>query len=126
MCGDNHDKQDSLRRYSSDAYALAVEPVKIRSERVITLAEAYAMFIFGGLFLAGTWVLYEWGSPTNYELTDEEGKALFTDWTGNMARVFFLTMTFAICCNLSLALLSSILWFHAIVYGNRENFILKP
>ena len=43
MCGDNHDKQDSMRRYSSDAYALAVEPVEIRSERVIMLAEAYAM-----------------------------------------------------------------------------------
>ena len=42
-----------------------------------------------------------------------------------MARVFFLTMTFAICCNLSLALLSSILWFHANVYGNRENFIFE-
>eukprot|EP00956_Cyclotella_meneghiniana_P008935 scaffold12269_cov41-Cyclotella_meneghiniana.AAC.1 len=72
-----------------------------------------------------TWVLHEWGSPTNYELTDEEGRALFTGWTGNMARVFFLTMTFAVCCNLSLALLSSILWFHAIVYGNRENFIFE-
>ena len=45
MCGDNHDKQDSMRRYSSDAYALAVEPVEIRSERVIMLAEAYAMWV---------------------------------------------------------------------------------
>eukprot|EP00956_Cyclotella_meneghiniana_P038870 scaffold161377_cov89-Cyclotella_meneghiniana.AAC.1 len=43
--GDNHDKQDSMRRYSSDAYALAVEPVEIRSERVIMLAEAYAMWV---------------------------------------------------------------------------------
>ena len=45
MFGDNHDKQDSMRRYSSDAYALAVEPVEIRSERVIMLAEAYAMWV---------------------------------------------------------------------------------
>lgn len=42
-CCDNHDRQDSMRRYSSDAYALAVEPVEIRSERIIMLAEAYAM-----------------------------------------------------------------------------------
>ena len=45
MCGDNHNQQDSTRRYSSDAYALAVEPVEIRSERVIMLAEAYAMWV---------------------------------------------------------------------------------
>eukprot|EP00571_Detonula_confervacea_P008913 CAMPEP_0172327030 /NCGR_PEP_ID=MMETSP1058-20130122/58385_1 /TAXON_ID=83371 /ORGANISM="Detonula confervacea, Strain CCMP 353" /LENGTH=70 /DNA_ID=CAMNT_0013043961 /DNA_START=33 /DNA_END=242 /DNA_ORIENTATION=- len=45
-------------------YPLALEPMEVRRERIIMLAEAYA--IFGALFLNGTWVLHEWGSPDGY------------------------------------------------------------
>ena len=33
----------SMRKYSCDAYSLALELIEIRSERVIMLAEAYAV-----------------------------------------------------------------------------------
>ena len=41
----NHTEEQmkSMRKYSCDAYSLALEPVEIRSERVIMLAEAYAV-----------------------------------------------------------------------------------
>ena len=41
----NHteEKMKSMRKYSCDAYSLALELIEIRSERVIMLAEAYAV-----------------------------------------------------------------------------------
>ena len=41
----NHteEKMKSMRKYSCDAYSLALEPIEIRNERVIMLAEAYAV-----------------------------------------------------------------------------------
>lgn len=57
--GNNEDMR-SMRTSLAWFYSLALEPMSVRSERIIMLSEAYA--IFGALFLAGTWVLYEWGS----------------------------------------------------------------
>jgi hypothetical protein len=65
---------------------------------------------FGALFLGGTWVLYEWGSP----VVAKEGEVLH--------RIFSALISIVICCNLFLALWSCILWITAIVYGSREDF----
>ena len=66
---------------------------------------------FGALFLGGTWVLYEWGSP----IIAKEGDAF--------NRIFSSLISIVICCNLFLALWSCILWITAIIYGSREDFV---
>ncbi|KAL7542629.1 hypothetical protein ACHAXR_011941 [Thalassiosira sp. AJA248-18] len=106
----------SMGTFNGDAYCLALEPMEVRSEKIVQLAEAYA--IFGGLFLGGTWVLYEWGSPLSF------GGESTAD-TEVHDRLFAAVMAIAICCNIFLALWSSVLWINAIVYGSREGFVFE-
>mmetsp|Transcript_5317 Transcript_5317/g.12065 ORF Transcript_5317/g.12065 Transcript_5317/m.12065 type:complete len:409 (-) Transcript_5317:320-1546(-) len=106
----------SMGKCNSDAYSLALEPIEIRSERIIMLAEAYA--IFGGLFLGGTWILYEWGSPIAHGGAGTAEEEVYD-------RIFLAVMAITICCNIFLALWSSILWILAIVYSSRENFVFE-
>ncbi|KAL3827693.1 hypothetical protein ACHAXA_000566 [Cyclostephanos tholiformis] len=101
----------SVGRLNCSACALALEPVELRREKVIMLAEAYT--IFGALFLAGTWLLYEWGKPRAIE-----GGEVFY-------RVFSAVISVVICCNLFLALWSCILWITAVIYGTREDFVFN-
>lgn len=92
----------------SDAYFLALEPPEIRNERITMLSEAYS--IFGGLFLGGTWILFEWGSPAfNDAPVDAE-----------LSRNFAVVMALTICCNLFLTLWGSIVWIMSIVHGSSE------
>ncbi|KAL3781517.1 hypothetical protein ACHAW5_000733 [Stephanodiscus triporus] len=98
-----------MGRLNCSACALALEPAEVRTEKVIMLAEAYT--IFGALFLGGTWVIYEWGSPIAIEAGD-----VFN-------RIFSAAISVVICCNLFLALWSCILWITAIVYGSRGDFV---
>ena len=69
--------------------------------------------IFGGLFLGGTFILYEWGiNPIN------ESNASVGDY-----RYFGAILAVLICCNIFLTLWSSILWLSAIVYGSHKDFV---
>lgn len=60
---DNSSMQ-SLHDINSLWYALLLEPMKIRNERIIMLFEAYT--IFGTLFFNAVWIIYEWGSYKGY------------------------------------------------------------
>jgi hypothetical protein len=114
--GDDDDDGDmkSMGHACTDAYYLALEPIEIRREKIVQLSEAYA--IFAGLFLGGTFVLYEWGSPRGFGVVHDNPDA---------DRVFPCIMAILICCNISLALWASTLWITAILYGSRDNFVLE-
>jgi len=64
------------------------------------------------LFLAGTFVLFEWGSPLSYGMGKDEVQD----------RIFSCIMAIALSCNIFLALWGSILWIMAVVYGTRDGF----
>jgi hypothetical protein len=95
----------NLSTTKSGFYAMALEPFEIRSERIIMLAEAYA--IFGALFLGGTWVIYEWGSEGGYGGSDNVV----------VNRVFEAVMALAISSNIYLAMTGSFVWVTSIGYG---------
>ena len=70
-------------------------------------------------------MLYEWGSPSTYELSDDAANWLKSTYGRVAVELFQLIMPMAIGCNLFLALWSSSLWLTAIVYGSRENFVFE-
>mmetsp|Transcript_31762 Transcript_31762/g.47872 ORF Transcript_31762/g.47872 Transcript_31762/m.47872 type:complete len:359 (+) Transcript_31762:359-1435(+) len=101
-------------------YSMSLEPLDVRKERIIMLAEAYA--IFGALFLSGTWVLYEWGSSLGY------GGCSLDD--GSFAchpvldRLFEAIMTMAITANLFMAMFASLIWIMSILFsGTHQNWV---
>lgn len=89
-------------------YSLALEPMEVRRERIIMLAEAYA--IFGALFLNGTWFLYEFGGVgSGNEVVD---------------RMFGLSMALAIISNVFMAMFSSFLWLMSVLFsGSHHNWV---
>jgi len=93
-------------------YSLALEPMEVRSERIIMLAEAYA--IFGALFLSGTWVLYEWGSGYGYGGCRYEETSYCSP---AVDRAFEVVMAMAITANLFQAMFSSMLWLMSILFS---------
>ena len=93
-------------------YSLALEPMEVRSERIIMLAEAYA--IFGALFLSGTWVLYEWGSGYGYGGCRYEETSYCSP---AVDRAFEVVMAMAITANLFQAMFSSMLWVMSILFS---------
>ncbi|KAL9189059.1 hypothetical protein ACHAXT_011549 [Thalassiosira profunda] len=100
-------------------YSLALEPMEVRRDRIIMLAEAYA--IFGALFLSGTWVLYEWGSGYGYggcRWEDTEYCHPAVD------RAFEVVMAMAITANIFQAMFASFLWLMSIMYsGSHRNWV---
>jgi len=52
---DDEDEMPSMSDARAVCYAMALEPMEIRNERVIQLFEAYA--IFGALFMNAVWIL---------------------------------------------------------------------
>mmetsp|Transcript_22229 Transcript_22229/g.53859 ORF Transcript_22229/g.53859 Transcript_22229/m.53859 type:complete len:434 (-) Transcript_22229:338-1639(-) len=97
-------------------YSLALEPMEVRKDRIIMLAEAYA--IFGALFLAGTFVLYEWGSGYGYggcRLDEGSYCHKYVD------RAFELVMTLLIVSNLFQAMFSSFLWIMSILFSSSHH-----
>jgi len=119
---DNHDtttdedhNMPSMNKFDASFYALALEPSEIRNERIIMLFEAYT--IFGALFMASVWIIYEWGSPKGYggQDTNEIVDRLFE---------FVLAMT--ICCNLCIAILGANWWVHSITASSSyEDFFIE-
>lgn len=100
-------------------YSLALEPMEVRRERIIMLAEAYA--IFGALFLSGTWVLYEWGSSYGY------GGCMYEETSychPAVDRAFEAVMTMAITANIFQAMFASFLWLMSILFsGSHHNWV---
>ncbi|KAL7537385.1 hypothetical protein ACHAXR_012220 [Thalassiosira sp. AJA248-18] len=86
-----------------------------RRERIIMLAEAYA--IFGALFLSGTWVLYEWGSSNAYGCSNDGIKL-----TGLKSVV----MAMAVTANLFMAMFASYLWLMSILFsGSNRTWVFS-
>jgi len=99
-------------------YSLALEPMEVRRDRIIMLAEAYA--IFGALFLGGTWVLYEWGSSFGYGgcFADDAGCHPAVD------RAFEAAMALSIIANIFQAMFASFLWLMSILFsGSHQNWV---
>ena len=68
-CRDNRRRNDEedmprMNALATAVYSLALEPMGVRSEKITMAAEA--LTIFGALFLGGTFILFEWGSPKGY------------------------------------------------------------
>lgn len=112
--GNNEDMR-SMRTSLAWFYSLALEPMSVRSERIIMLSEAYA--IFGALFLAGTWVLYEWGSNWG-----EVCKNCPRELDG----AFQVVMSLDIIANLFMAMFASFLWLFSVLFsGSDTNFVFQ-
>jgi len=100
-------------------YSMSLEPLDVRKERIIMLAEAYA--IFGALFLSGTWVLYEWGSSLGYG-----GCSMHDSFACHpgLDRAFEAIMTMAITSNLFMAMFASFLWLMSVLFsGTHQNWV---
>jgi hypothetical protein len=90
-------------------YSLILEDSEVRGERIVSLAEAFA--VFGTLFLNGLWFVWDFGSD------DFENKIL--------REIFGLTITLGIICNIFLAMFSGFfLWImSSIMYsGSHTNW----
>src|SRR5210317_1591647 len=103
------EEPESMESINAFYYSLALAPMENRSARIIMLGEMFA--VFGALFLAGTWIIWEWGSSKTH---GGEG----TDEIYN--RVFNAIMASAITCNIMLALFGSFVWLNSILYGANE------
>lgn len=79
----------SIRSTDACWFALSLMPMEVRNERVIMVFEAYT--IFGALFFAATWVVYEWGSPKAYSADNSEPDEV-------VGRLFEFVMALAIVC----------------------------
>ena len=113
QCGE--EEPESMESINAFYYSLALAPMENRSARIIMLGEMFA--VFGALFLAGTWIIWEWGSHKTY---GGEG----TNEIYN--RVFNAIMASAITCNIMLALFGSFVWLNSILYGaNEEDFVFE-
>lgn len=111
---DEVNKGGSLGTNKAWFYSLALEPMHVRSERIVALAEAYSLF--GALFLSGTWVLYEWGSGYGYGgCKYEEGDASYCHQI--VDRGFEVVMALLITANLLQAMFSSFLWLMSILFS---------
>jgi hypothetical protein len=109
------EEPESMESINAFYYSLALAPMENRSARIIMLGEMFA--VFGALFLAGTWIIWEWGSHKTY---GGEG----TNEIYN--RVFNAIMASAITCNIMLALFGSFVWLNSILYGaNEEDFVFE-
>ncbi|KAL9183205.1 hypothetical protein ACHAXT_004992 [Thalassiosira profunda] len=109
------DDMPRMNAIATANYSLALDPLAVRSEKTIMVAEA--MTIFGALFLGGTFILFEWGSAKSY---GGEGTNAVVD------RLFAAVMAIAICCNIFLAFFGSFLWFLSILHANAtEDFVLQ-
>ena len=109
------EEPESMESITASYYSLALAPMENRSARIIMLGEMFA--VFGALFLAGTWIIWEWGSAKTY---GGEG----TNEIYN--RVFNAIMASAITCNIMLALFGSFVWLNSILYGaNEEDFVFE-
>lgn len=107
---EQHDEElESMESITAFYYGLALAPMENRSTRIIMLGEMFA--IFGALFLAGTWIIWEWGSSKSY---GGGGTNEIFD------RVFNAIMASAITCNIMLALFGSFIWLNSILYGAAE------
>jgi hypothetical protein len=100
---------ESMESINAFYYGLALAPMENRSTRIILLGEMFA--IFGALFLAGTWIIWEWGSSKSY---GGGGTNEVFD------RAFNAIMASAITCNIMLALFGSFIWLNSILYGAAE------
>ena len=58
------EEPESMESINAFYYSLALAPMENRSARIIMLGEMFA--VFGALFLAGTWIIWEWGSHKTY------------------------------------------------------------
>mmetsp|Transcript_20613 Transcript_20613/g.37552 ORF Transcript_20613/g.37552 Transcript_20613/m.37552 type:complete len:324 (+) Transcript_20613:79-1050(+) len=106
----------SMGMYSSTSfYALALEPMDIRNERIIMLFEAYA--IFGALFMGAIWMLYEFGSPNGYG--GEGGHPM-------VHRAFGCVMAVALGVNGLLALFGALLWIVSInLNSSHQDYVFE-
>mmetsp|Transcript_19924 Transcript_19924/g.30780 ORF Transcript_19924/g.30780 Transcript_19924/m.30780 type:complete len:372 (-) Transcript_19924:264-1379(-) len=109
------DIMPSMNELEAKCYALALEPMEIRNERIIQLFEAYA--IFGALFMAAIYTLYEYGSH----------KAYGGDGTNYVAqRIFEFIMALALSSNMLLALFGGWYWIYAIAMNSsHEDFVIQ-
>mmetsp|Transcript_9181 Transcript_9181/g.19827 ORF Transcript_9181/g.19827 Transcript_9181/m.19827 type:complete len:438 (-) Transcript_9181:181-1494(-) len=104
---DDEDEMPSMSDARAVCYAMALEPMEIRNERVIQLFEAYA--IFGALFMNAVWILYEWGS---YKAHGGDGSNVIVE------RIFECVMALALSCNMFLALLGAWYWVYSILMNS--------
>lgn len=101
----------SVGRNDTCFFALALEPMHIRNERIIQTFEAYA--IFGALFMNCVWILYEWGNP-NYESDDI------------VQRIFECVMAVSLSCVIFLTLFAAFFWVLAVLLGSsHEDYVLE-
>lgn len=111
----NEDEMHSMGNTKAGLFALALEPMHIRNERIIQLFEAFA--IFGALFVNVVWILYEWGSSKGYGGDDTNQ---------NVAHAFECLMAVALSSNIFLALYGAYYWIASICWSSsHEDFVLE-
>lgn len=94
-------------------YSLALEPVEIRRERIVLITEAYT--IFGALFLAGMYNLWEFGMAGPMD-----GLAIGSD---NLNAIFATIMGIGLIANMFLTMFAAIWWQMSILWsGSNDNF----
>jgi hypothetical protein len=105
---------ESIKSNLCWSYCLALEPnMSVRSNRIVAIFEAFA--IFAALFLAGTWVLYEWGSGLAYGGSLEGDDKYRIDTI--MSRVFEPLLAISIALNIQLAFFGGISWIMSLNFS---------
>lgn len=115
------DKDDmpAIGKMRTYFYALALEPVEVRNERLIMMFEAIS--IFGALFMGAVWIIYEWGSAGVGEGGEDGGEGFVI-----FERIFECIMAVALAGNIFLALFGGGFWIHSLVTNSsNEDFYLK-
>ena len=90
-------------------YPLSLEPFTARKERIVMLAEAFA--IFGALFLNGIWFIWEYGSSNDYP-------------SDILRRTFEISCAIDIAATILITLFACFLWMLSIMFsGTQPNFV---
>ncbi|KAL7552684.1 hypothetical protein ACHAWF_015913 [Thalassiosira exigua] len=110
---DGDDEMPSMGDVEAQCYALALEPMEIRNERIIMLFEGYA--IFGALFMGAIWILYEYGNEGG-----GDGSNII------VRRIFGFLMALALSCNMFLALFGAWYWIYSIMLNSsHQDFVFQ-
>ena len=99
-------KMPSIKSNRGWCYCLSLESLQVRSERVVFMFEANALF--SALFLSGTWVLYEWGSVYGYGGVESPEI---------VSQLFEVIMIIALSANIMLAFFASMMWIMSLNFS---------
>jgi len=99
-------KLPSIRSNRGWCFCLSLESLQVRSERVVMMFEANALF--SALFLSGTWVLYEWGSVYGYGGIESPEI---------VSQLFEVIMIIAMSANIMLAFFASMMWIMSLNFS---------